>query len=53
MFTKKELDVLVSLIDGYQFDGAEWSLNDVHLNTLKKKIKKCQKFSTSPDGVKK
>ena len=53
MFTKNELNCFISLIDVYQFDGAEYTIDDVNLNKLKKKIRKCQRLQTSRVGDKK
>ena len=37
--TQKEIKVLISLIDGQQFDGSEWTFEGIKLNDLKKKLK--------------
>ena len=37
--TKKEIKVIISLIDGQQFDGAEWIFEGIRLDDLKKKLK--------------
>lgn len=34
-----EIKVIISLIDSYQFDGAEWGINGIKLNDLKAKLK--------------
>ena len=36
--TKKEIKVLISLIDMFQFDGAKWGIDDIWLDNLKKKL---------------
>ena len=38
ILTKKEIKVLISLIDRQQFDGAEWTFEGIKLNNLKKKL---------------
>ncbi len=38
--TNKEVDVLITLIDSQQFDGAKWWLNGISLNKLKMKLKR-------------
>ena len=37
---KKEVEVLMGLIQDYQWDGCEYTINSVDLTTLKRKIKK-------------
>lgn len=41
--SKKEIEVMISLIDGYQFDGAQWELEGVSLDKLKNKLIKINK----------
>ena len=38
MLNKQEIKVLISLIDIFQFDGAEWTLEKIKLNKLKEKL---------------
>ena len=37
--SKKEIEVLIGLIDDFQCDGAEWTINNINLRNLKKKLK--------------
>jgi hypothetical protein len=37
--TKKEIEVLISLIHDYQWDGASYTLEGIKLNELEKKLK--------------
>lgn len=36
--TKKETEVIISLIDMFQFDSADWTLEGINLGELKKKL---------------
>ncbi len=38
--TKKEIEVIVSLINMQQFDGAEWEFEGVSLTKLKNKLQR-------------
>ena len=38
--TKKEKEVLISLIDSQQFDGAKWEFEGVSLDKLKTKLRR-------------
>ena len=37
--SKKEIKVIISLIDGQQFDGAEWEFEGIFLTELKNKLR--------------
>ena len=36
--TKKEIEVIINLIDGQQFDGGQWSFEGISLTKLRKKL---------------
>ena len=38
--TKREKEVIVSLINMQQFDGAEWTFEGILLNKLKNKLRR-------------
>ena len=38
--TKKEIEVIVNLINMQQFDGAEWEFENISLTELKNKLSK-------------
>lgn len=40
-FNEKELSVILSLINMYQFDGCEYTIDKINLKELKEKIKCC------------
>jgi hypothetical protein len=39
LLNEKEVLVVLDLINDYQDDGAEWTIDGVKLNSLKKKLK--------------
>ena len=46
---KKELKVIISLINMFQFDGASWTVDGIKLNDLSKKLK--NEIESQPDKL--
>ena len=41
-YLSNDIEVIISLIDDYQSDGAQWELDGVNLNQLKGKLMACK-----------